>query len=62
MRDQLQQRLDMLRTEWETGQARLRELEHQQVGLSRTMLRISSAIQVLEELLADGRSEDGTPA
>lgn len=52
MQAQLQNRLDVLRKEFETGQGRLRELEIQEAHLRETLLRISGAIQVLEELLA----------
>ena len=52
MREQLQARLEELKREFETGQARLRELEAQEARLRETMLRISGAIQVLEEELA----------
>ena len=55
MRDQLQTRLGELKKEFNTGQAHLQELEKQQVYLRETMLRISGAIQVLEELLAQER-------
>ncbi len=56
MRDQLQTRLGELKKEFATGQTRLQELEKQQMYLRETMLRISGAIQVLEELLAEGGS------
>jgi predicted nuclease with TOPRIM domain len=59
MREQLQARLEELKREFETGQARLRELEAQEARLRETMLRISGAIQVLEETLAE--SEDSPP-
>jgi predicted nuclease with TOPRIM domain len=52
MREQLQARLKVLQKEFETGQARLRELDLQQAVLRETLFRISGAIQVLEELLA----------
>lgn len=58
MKEQLQQRLEELKKEFETGQARLRELEAQQAYLRETMLRISGAIQVLEEALAQGAEPD----
>jgi predicted nuclease with TOPRIM domain len=54
MRDELQARLELLRKEWETGRARMAELERQQAQLGETMLRISGAIQVLEELVSEG--------
>ena len=52
MRDQLQERLQELRNEYATGQRKLQEVEAQRMQLSETMLRISGAIQVLEEVLA----------
>ena len=62
MRDRLQARLGELKKEFATGQARLQELERQQMHLREMMLRISGAIQVLEELLAVGGSveQNGT--
>jgi hypothetical protein len=62
MRDRLQTRLGELKKEFATGQVRLQELEKQQMSLRETMLRISGAIQVLEELLADEPSlkQNGT--
>ncbi len=52
MREQMQARLATLKQEFETGQARHQELDRQQMSLRETLLRISGAIQVLEELLA----------
>ena len=59
MREQLRQRLEELKKEFETGQARLGELEMQESRLRETLLRISGAIQVLEETLAADESEAG---
>jgi predicted nuclease with TOPRIM domain len=56
MREQLQERVEELKREFETGQARLRELETQEARLRETMLRISGAIQVLEEALAGSQA------
>ena len=53
MCDRLHTRLGELKKEFTTGQAHLQELEKQQMYLRETMLRISGAIQVLEELLAN---------
>ena len=52
MQEQLRRRLEELKKEFETGQARLRELEAEQAYTRETLLRISGAIQVLEEALA----------
>ena len=51
MRDQLEQRLQQLKTEFQAGQSMLAELEQKRANLEQTMLRISGAVQVLEELL-----------
>ena len=58
MREELEARLAGLRKEFEAGQAMLREHEAQQRQLGETLLRISGAIQVLEDLLAEGGGED----
>jgi len=54
MREQMQLRLEELKKEFEIGQHRLQETERQQALLRETLLRISGAIQVLEEVLANG--------
>ena len=51
MKEQLQQRLLSLKTEYETGQKMLTDLEIKQSNLRDTLLRISGAIQILEETL-----------
>lgn len=51
MRDQIEQRLQQLKTEYESGQRMLAELTEKEAQLRQTMLRITGAIQVLEELL-----------
>jgi predicted nuclease with TOPRIM domain len=62
MREQIQARLEELKREFETGQARLHELETQEAQLRQTMLRISGAIQVLEEALAQAPPPDDATA
>ena len=59
----MQLRLEQLKNDLELGQAELQKLEMQRTYLHETVLRISGAIQVLEELLAEGNSveqPDGT--
>ncbi len=51
MKDQLEQRLGQLKAEFEKGQRALADLQEQESRLRETLLRISGAIQVLEELL-----------
>lgn len=50
MQDQVSARLEILRKELELGQQRLQELAAEQGRVRDTMLRISGAIQVLEEM------------
>ena len=61
MREQLQARLQELKAEFGKGEQTLQELEEQVATVRQNMLRISGAIQVLEEVLADGDStrDDG---
>jgi prefoldin subunit 5 len=56
MHEQLQKRLAELKQEYRAGQLQMSELETQQTRLRETMLRISGAIQVLEEVLKSGES------
>lgn len=52
MRERFRKRLNELKTEFESGQKMLTDLEQRQSNLKNTMLRISGAIQVLEEIIA----------
>lgn len=45
------ERLRELRTEYATGESRLREAQEEQARLRDSMLRIGGAIQVLEEMI-----------
>ena len=58
MKVQLEERLQQLRQEFESGQRILADHEAKQAELRQTLLRISGAIQVLEELLA-GEEKEG---
>ena len=52
MSERISQRLQELRQEFESGQKMLADLEAKKADLQQTLLRISGAIQVLEEMLA----------
>lgn len=59
MRERLEQRLQELKTEFDNGQQTLQELEAQTVSVRQTLLRISGAIQVLEEELGEASQPHG---
>jgi predicted nuclease with TOPRIM domain len=50
MKSEIKARLEELKEEYRKGKERLIALEQETTNLSNTMLRISGAIQVLEEL------------
>jgi hypothetical protein len=52
MREQIERRLEELKAEFEAGQKMMADLEQRKVNLEQTLLRISGAIQVLDEVLA----------
>ena len=54
--EKMEQRLKELKDEFASGQKMLADLETQQANLKSTLLRISGAIQVLEELLVEMKS------
>ncbi len=51
MRELIESRLNALKSEYNKGQAQLRELDGQLTTMRETMSRISGAITVLQELL-----------
>ncbi len=51
MQERIQTRLTELREEYASGQKVMAELQSRQAELHQTLLRISGAIQVLEEML-----------
>lgn len=57
MRDRLEARLAELEAEQDAGRNLLAEMEAKQADLQQTLLRISGAIQVLQELLAPTPTE-----
>jgi len=58
MKEQLEQRLKRLKSEYESGQVYLSELEAKAANTRNTLLRISGAIQVLEEELNKTPSDE----
>ncbi|AOY81338.1 hypothetical protein BJP36_16925 [Moorena producens JHB] len=53
MKEKLEQRLQSLKAEFDAGQKLLAEYETKQMNLRETLMRISGAIQVIEEELRD---------
>lgn len=51
MKEQFEKRLEELKAEFESGRKVLTELEMKEANLRETLLRISGAIQVIEEEL-----------
>ncbi|WHZ26359.1 MAG: hypothetical protein OJF51_001154 [Nitrospira sp.] len=58
MQQAIRSRIASLKKELEAGQGRAQELERQQMYLRDTLLRISGAIQVLEEVLKESPVEE----
>jgi predicted nuclease with TOPRIM domain len=59
MKEQLEKRLKDLKAEFESGQKMLSELEAKQANVRNTLLRISGAVQVIEEELAKQNQPSG---
>ena len=57
MQQQLQQRLQELKAEYESGKKVIADLEAKQANVRDTLLRIAGAIQVLEEELVKADSD-----
>ncbi|AFY54237.1 hypothetical protein Riv7116_1689 [Rivularia sp. PCC 7116] len=58
MKEQLEKRLAELKAEFASGQKAMRELETKQANLRDTLLRISGAIQILEEEISKADEEE----
>ena len=58
MQEKIETRLRELREEYASGQKVMAELQNRPAELHQTLLRISGAIQVLEEMLAAAAPED----
>ena len=57
MKTQLEQRLNQLQQEYQSGQQMLADLQAKEADLQQTLLRISGAMQVLQELLQESAAE-----
>ena len=53
MREQLEKRLDELKAEYDQGEKMLSDLDARREQVRQTLLRISGAVQILEELLKE---------
>lgn len=58
MKEKLKDRLQQLKEEFANGQKQLAELEARKAQIQETMLRISGAIQVLDEELSHEGAEE----
>ena len=58
MKEEIEKRLEELKAEFESGQKMLGDLESKQTNLRTTMLRISGAMQALEELLSQRQAAE----
>ena len=61
MESKLRHRLTELRAEYDKGQQTLHELESQAGNVRATLLRISGAVQVLQEALGEPAPEHRAP-
>ena len=61
MSDKLMRRLEELKIEFQAGQTKLQDLDIQQSRLRETLLRISGAIQVLEEMVEPSKPNGQMP-
>jgi hypothetical protein len=62
MKEQLMKRMEQLKAEFESGQKMLADTEARRQSLQQTLLRLSGAIQVLEEECAKEQPAGGQAA
>ena len=60
MKEQIEARINELKLEFEEGSKMLEELDMKRAGLGQTMLRISGAMQALEELIVKENETENT--
>lgn len=58
MANPLEDRLSQLRSQFDSGKRELEKLQRQENDLQTTLLRISGAVQVLEEEIQKAKSQD----
>ncbi|GAA5193505.1 hypothetical protein GCM10023322_55680 [Rugosimonospora acidiphila] len=58
MREQLRERIEQLTQEYRNGETMLADLDRRRTELQATMLRISGALQVLQELMGPVAAEE----
>ncbi|MDP4182077.1 MAG: hypothetical protein Q8942_13435 [Bacillota bacterium] len=58
MKEKLEARVNELKAELETGRKIMDEIEMKRANLGQTIIRISGAIQVLEELMSSDSEKD----
>ena len=56
MKDELLKKLESLKAEYQAGVRMLNEIQTREQNLRQTLLQISGAIQVLEELLGESKN------
>jgi predicted nuclease with TOPRIM domain len=57
MKEKMEAKLEELKTEFEAGQKMLEEIDIKRSNLGQTILRISGAIQALQELIPEETEE-----
>lgn len=55
MKERIEERITELKSEFENGQKLLEDLDVKRANLNQTLLRISGAIQALEELIPEDK-------
>lgn len=60
MKEQIEARIKELKAEFEEGKKMLEQLDMKRASLGQTVLRISGAIQALEELLPEEAENENT--
>lgn len=58
MKEQVEARINALKVELESGRQMMQELDEKRNNLGYTIMRISGAVQVLEELVAEETESD----